>query len=351
MFDPLADVLPTGRRNPAAPATERGGREKAAIFCTAIGREAAAEVFRHLTEEEAMALTMQMTQLPRVTSAEIDEVLREFQELMLGMDLIQESGLEYARQVLEHAFGPEKAAEIMERITREQKKQPLAFLRAVDPTHLLNFIQSEHPQTIALILCYLTPAVASALLAGLPAALQADVARRVATMGRIDPGVLAELERTLERKFFNQPQDFARAGGIEVAVDMLNLADRATEQSIIQILETEDPELAEEIKQKMFIFDHIVLVDDHSLRIALQNMDRQQLARALKIADHDVREKVFGNLSRRQADMLREEMEFMGPVLRRDAEEAQQYIVAILRNMEEHGDLIIARPGHGDVVY
>ena len=236
-------------------------------------------------------------------------------------------------------------------MTSSLQVRPFDFIRRTDPAHLLNFIQNEHPQTIALILCYLEPPKAASILSSLPHQIQADVAKRIATMERVSPDVLREVERVLERKLSTlASEDYTTAGGIDAVVEVLNLVDRGTEKTIIEALEEEDPELAEEIKKKMFVFEDIVLLDDRAIQRVLREVDNQELAKALKSVEAEVQEKIFKNMSKRAASLLREDMDFMGPVRLKDVEDCQQKIVNIIRKLEDAGEIVVARAGEEELV-
>jgi flagellar motor switch protein FliG len=271
--------------------------------------------------------------------------------MMMAQEFISQGGIDYARDVLERALGTQKAIDIVNRLTSSLQVRPFDFIRRTDPSHLLNFIQGEHPQTIALILAYLDPQKAAQILAELPHNIQADVARRIAEMKRTSPDVLREVERVLERKLSTlASEDFTQAGGIDTIVEILNNVDRGTEKIIIEALEEEDPELAEEIKKRMFVFEDIVLLDDRSIQKVLREVDTQELAKALKGVDAEVQEKIFRNMSKRAASLLREDMDFMGPIRLRDVEESQQKIVNIIRKLEDAGDIVVARAGEEELV-
>ncbi len=327
------------------------GRQKAAIFLVSLGSDVSSDIFKHLREDEIEQLTFEIARLDKIEPDAKDRVLQEFQEMMMAQEFISSGGIDYARDVLERALGTQKAIDIVNRLTSSLQVRPFDFIRRTDPSHLLNFIQGEHPQTIALILAYLDPAKAALILAELPHNVQADVARRIAEMKRTSPDVLREVERVLERKFSTlASEDFAQAGGIDTIVEVLNQVDRGTEKIIIEALEEEDPELAEEIKKRMFVFEDIVLIDDRSIQKVLREVDTQELAKALKGVDTEVQEKIFRNMSKRAASLLREDMDFMGPIRLRDVEESQQKIVNIIRKLEESGDITIARAGEEELV-
>ncbi len=327
------------------------GRQKAAIFLVSLGSDVSSDIFKHLREDEIEQLTFEIARLDKIEPDEKDRVLQEFQEMMMAQEFISTGGIDYARDVLERALGTQKAIDIVNRLTSSLQVRPFDFIRRTDPSHLLNFIQGEHPQTIALILAYLDPQKAAAILAELPHNVQADVARRIAEMKRTSPDVLREVERVLERKLSTlASEDFTQAGGIDTIVEVLNNVDRGTEKIIIEALEEEDPELAEEIKKRMFVFEDIVLLDDRSIQKVLREVDTQELAKALKGVDAEVQEKIFRNMSKRAASLLREDMDFMGPIRLRDVEESQQKIVNIIRKLEDAGDIVVARAGEEELV-
>jgi flagellar motor switch protein FliG len=327
------------------------GRQKAAIFLVTLGSELSAEIFKHLREDEIETLTFEIARVDSIDSDFKDQVLEEFQELMQAQNFITTGGIDFARDLLEKSLGSQKAIDIINRLTSSLQVRPFDFIRRTDPAHLLNFIQQEHPQTIALILAYLEPVKASVILQSLPVEIQSDVARRIATMDRTSPDVLREVERVLEKKLSTlSSEDYTAAGGVESIVEILNLVDRSSEKSIIESLEEDDAELADEIKKRMFVFEDIVLLDDRAIQRVLREVDTQELSKALKSVDVEVQDKVFKNMSKRAAAMLKEDMEFMGPVRLKDVEDAQQKIVASIRRLEDSGEIVIARSGEDELV-
>jgi len=327
------------------------GKRKAAIFLVSMGQEIAADIFKHLRDEEIEQLTLEIARIDKVEPEERDKVLVEFQEMMLAQEFISQGGIEYARDILEKALGAERAIDIINRLTTSLQVRPFDFIRNADPGQLLNFIQGEHPQTIALILSYLQPQVSSQILTHLPEEIQANVAKRIAEMDRTSPDIIRDIERVLERKLSSLVnEEYTSAGGIDAIVEVLNLVDRATEKSIIEALEEEDPELAEEIKKRMFVFEDITLLSDRDIQQVLREVEQKELALALKSVDDAVKDKIFSNMSKRAAAMLQEDMEYMGPVRLRDVEDAQQRIVNIIRKLEEAGDIVIARGGEEQLV-
>ena len=330
---------------------EYTGRQKAAVFLVTIGSDIAAEIFKYLREDEIETLTFEIARLETIEPDQKDAILLEFQELMMASQFISQGGIDFARELLEKSLGSQKAIDIINRLTSSLQVRPFDFIRRTDPAHLLNFIQQEHPQTIALILAYLEPNKASVILQNLPHEVQSDVARRIATMDRTSPEVLREVERVLEKKLSTlSSEDYSAAGGVESIVEILNLVDRASEKQIIEQLEDEDPELAEEIKKRMFVFEDIVMLDDRSIQKVMREVDSQELAKALKSVDTEVQDKIFRNMSKRAAGMLKEDMEYMGPVRLKDVEEAQQKIVSIIRHLEDTGEIVIARVGEDELV-
>jgi len=330
---------------------DMNGRQKAAVFLVTLGSEISAEIFKHLREDEIETLTFEIARLESIQPDQKDAILMEFQELMMASDFISSGGIDYARELLEKALGSQKAIDIINRLTSSLQVRPFDFIRRTDPGHLLNFIQQEHPQTIALILAYLEPNKASIILQSLPHEIQSDVARRIATMDRTSPEVLREVERVLEKKLSTlSSEDYTAAGGVESIVEILNLVDRSSEKMIIEALEDEDPELAEEIKKRMFVFEDIVMLDDRAIQKVMREVDSQELAKALKSVDTEVQDKIFRNMSKRAAGMLKEDMEFMGPIRLKDVEEAQQKIVSIIRHLEDTGEIVVARSGEDELV-
>lgn len=323
-------------------------QQKAAILCISLGPEYSAKIFRHLSDDEIEKITLEIASQHSVDQEQQQQVISEFYQMMMVKNYLSTGGLEYAQDVLEKALGAEKAANIINRLTTSLQVKPFDFLRKTDPSQLLNFIQNEHPQTIALVMAYLDSQQAAMLLSSLPPDRQSEVAKRIATMDRTSPEVIREVERVLERKLSTVVnQDFTTAGGIKAVVDVLNLVDRNTEKTILDTLEVENPELTEEIKKLMFVFEDIVMIGDRDLQLVLREVDNKDLSLALKGTNEDVASKIYKNMSTRAAEMLKEEIEFMGPVKLRDVEEAQQKIVGVIRRLEDKGLIQVSR-GKGD---
>lgn len=327
------------------------GRQKAAILLISLGPEVSAQIFKHLREDEIEQLTLEIANVRKVDNAERESILAEFHQICLVQEYISQGGIQYAKEILEKALGSTKAMDIINRLTATLQVRPFDFARKADPAQILNFIQNENSQTIALVLSYLQPEQASIILSSLPQDKQADVAKRIAQMDSTSPEVISQVERVFEQKLSSTvTQDYTTAGGIEAIVQILNGVDRGTERTILDSLEIQDPELAEEIKKRMFVFEDIVNIDNRSIQRIIRDVENTDLQLALKVASEEVREVIFRNMSKRMAETFREEMEYMGPVRLRDVEEAQTRIVATIRRLEEAGEVIIARGGGDDII-
>ena len=278
-------------------------------------------------------------------------MLNEFYQVCLAQQYIAEGGIGYAKELLEKALGEEKAQGVISKLTASLQVRPFEFVRKTDPAQLLNFIQDEHPQTIAMILSYLSAGQSAMIIGSLVPEKQADVAKRIALMDRTSPDVIKEVERVLERKLSTLVnQDYTIVGGVDAIVSILNTVDRSTEKHIMETLEIEEPELADEIRKKMFVFEDILLLDDRAIQRVLRDVDNNDLGVALKAANEDVQNVIFKNMSKRLATMIKEDMEFMGPVRMKDVEEAQQKIVGIIRKLEDSAEIVISRGGGDEIV-
>ncbi|HHV46964.1 MAG TPA: flagellar motor switch protein FliG [Tissierellia bacterium] len=322
------------------------GKEKAAIFLITLGPEKSAKIFKYFSDEEIEEMTLQIANMRMVSSKDKDKVMEDFYQLAVAQEYISEGGINYAKEILVKALGEEKAIEIINKLTSSLYVRPFEFIRKADPNQLFNYIENEHPQTIALILSYLRPDQAAKILSSLPQEKQVEVARRIAVMDRTSPDVIKEVERVLETKFSGiLSQDFTSTGGIQNVVDILNSVDRGTEKYIMERLERIDTELSEEIRKRMFVFEDIITLDNKSIQRVIREVNNSQWAIALKGASEEVKEAVFSNMSKRLVEMINEDIEFMGPVRLRDIEEAQQAIVNVIRRLEEEGEIIIPRGG------
>ena len=327
------------------------GIQKSAILLIALGPEKSAQIFKHLREDEIEQLTLEIANTSSVSPQMKEEVLSEFYEVCLAQQYIAEGGIAYAKELLEAALGQDKARDVIGKLTASLQVRPFEFIRKTDPGQLLNFIQDEHPQTIALILSYLPANMSSQVVSALPPEKQADVAKRIATMDITSPDVIKEVEGVLERKLASLVnQDYTIIGGVDAIVAILNAVDRGTERHILETLEIEDPELADEIRRKMFVFEDILALDDKTIQRVLRDVDHNDLAVALKASGEEVQNVIFNNLSKRLAAMIKEDMDFMGPVRMKDVEEAQQKIVNVIRKLEDSGEIVISRGGGDEIV-
>ena len=330
---------------------ELKGIQKAAILLIALGPEKSSMIFKHLKEEEIEDLTLEIANTKSVSIQTKEKVINEFYEVCLAQQYIAEGGIGYAKELLEKALGTDKAMDVIGKLTASLQVKPFEFVKKTDASQLLNFIQDEHPQTIALILSYLSAAQSAQILGALAPEKQADVARRIATMDRTSPDVIKEVERVLESKLSSLVnQDYTIIGGVDAVVDILNTVDRGTEKHIMETLEVEEPELADEIRKKMFVFEDILLLDDRSIQRVLRDVDNNDLAIACKGSAEEVQNAIFNNMSKRLAEMIREDMEFMAPVRMKDVEEAQQKIVNIIRKLEDSAEIVISRGGGDEIV-
>ncbi len=327
------------------------GRKKAAILMVSLGPEVAADVYRNLADEDIEQITLEVANLGTVPSELTAQVIEEFYHTAMAKQYIGHGGVATAREILEKALGPGKSIEIIERLQGMLQGSPFDFLKKVDPSHLLSFIQNEHPQTVALILAYLDYDQSAKIMSSLSPEMQSEVAHRIAVMDQTAPEVISEIERVLERKISTVlSQEFTVAGGIESLAELLNRVDRTTEKTILETLEDENQELAVEIKKLMFTFDDVTILDDRAIQQVLKEIDMKELAVALKGANEEVKNKIFENISSRAADNIREDMEFMGPVRVKQVEESQQKIVSVIRRLEESGEIQVARGGEEDMM-
>ena len=330
---------------------ELTGVQKAAVLLITLGPEKSASIFKHLKEEEIEELTLEIANTRSISPQEKEDVLNEFYQVCLARQYIAEGGIGYAKELLEKALGEQKAQDVITKLTASLQVRPFEFIRKTDPSQVLNFIQDEHPQTIAMILSYLSPAQSAMILGALTPEKQADVAKRIAMMDRTSPDVIKEVERVLERKLASLlNQDYTIVGGVDAIVDILNTVDRGTEKHIMESLEIEQPELADEIRKKMFVFEDILLLDDRAIQRVLRDVDNNDLGIALKGANEEVQNVIFKNLSKRLSAMIKEDMEFMGPVRMKDVEEAQQKIVGIIRKLEDSAEIVISRGGGDEII-
>jgi len=330
---------------------EMTGKQKAAVLLISMGPDVSANVYKQLQPEEIEQLTLEIANVRKVESETKDKIIGEFHQLAVAQDYMTQGGIGYARDVLERAVGEEEAMSIITKLTSTLQVRPFHFARKAEPMQILNFIQNEHPQTIALVLSYLDAEQAGQILSALPSEVQADVAKRIALMDSTSPEVINEVEGILERQLSSSvSQDYKEAGGIESVVDVLNSVDRGTERTIIDSLEFQDPELADEIKKRMFVFEDIVTLDNRSIQRIIREAGQEDLQLSLKMVSDEVKTIIFSNMSTRMAETFQEELEYMGPVRLKDVEDAQMRIVGTVRRLEEAGEIVIARGGGDDIV-
>jgi flagellar motor switch protein FliG len=328
------------------------GVRKAAILLIQMGRDRASTVLAHLSDTEVEAISAEIARLESISTAETQQVIGEFRDMMTARAHIQQGGISFAQQLLEQSLGPERAAEIMERVKAAAVQMPFQFLHRADPAQLRSFIVDEHPQVIALVLAHMTPDKASLLLSGLAPDQQAKVAHRIAVMDRTSPEIIRAVESTLERKLSSmlQPAEMSRVGGVDPLVNIINRSDRSTERQIVDGLEALDAALADEVKSRMFMFEDIVNLDDRSVQLVLRSVEGNDLALALKGVADPVRDKITANLSTRAAENLVEEVELLGAVRLTQVEEAQQSIIRTIRQLEEQGQIMVRRGNDDEFV-
>ncbi len=331
---------------------ELSGTTKAAVLILTLSQEAAGVLLSQMSTEEVAEVTRVLASVDEVPDELAEAVVEEFYQLKLATKYARDGGLDYARILLKGSLDPKLADQVIQQIQTQVQKTPFAFLQKVESDHLLTFIQDEHPQTIALIVSHLPHHKASEILVGLPTEKQIEVVRRVANMEQTNPEVVREVESGLESRLSNMLlQSADRVGGVESVAEILNLCDRATEKAIMEGIEGEEPDLVEEIRRLMFVFEDIKMVDDKGIQSVLKEVDNDELCLALKTASKDLTEKILGNMSARASELIREDMQYMGPVRVSDVEAAQQRIVDIVRRLEDAGEIIISgRGGESDLV-
>lgn len=331
---------------------ELDGTVKAAILLLTLSHQAAGSLLKKLPTDVVEEVTRVLASLGEVPAELSMQVIEEFYGLRMAAQSVKEGGLDYAKALLKDSLDSKMADRVIQQIQTQVQRTPFAFLQKAESENLLTFIQDEHPQTIALIVSHLPHHKASEILVGLPPQKQVEVVRRVANMEQTNPDVIREVEAGLESRLSNMLQHSAeRVGGVETVAEILNLCDRASEKSIMEGVEAEDPDLVEQIRRLMFVFEDIMLVNDKGIQAMLKEVDNDELCLALKTASEGLKEKIFGNMSARAADLIKEDMQYMGPVRLSDVEAAQQRIVDVVRRLEDAGEIVIAgRGGEKDMV-
>jgi flagellar motor switch protein FliG len=341
-----------GNNQPVINVAAMTNAQKVAALLILLGPQAATEILRNIRDEDEIEhITLEIAALHRVPQEHLEIILEEFHNMFQASGFIAQGGVNYARHLLESTYGEKKADAILDKMMASLQSTPFQFFNEADPTQLATSFQNENPQLVSLVLAYLRPEKAAAVLNNLPTKMQAAVAARISMMDRTNPEVLAEVERILENKFSSVvSQDFSKAGGIECLADILNRSDRMTEKSIMESLEENDPELAENVRELMFVFEDLIQLDDRAIQRMLREVETKDLALALKSTNEEVKEKIFKNMSERAGGMLKDDMEYMGPVRAKDVQEMQTKIVGIIRALEATGEIIISRGGEDDMI-
>jgi flagellar motor switch protein FliG len=335
---------------PTDPA-ELDGLTKAAVLLLSVGPETAGAILAQMTPEQVEEVTRELAGLGHVPRPLQKAIVEEFYNLTLASHQLGEGNLDYAREILKNSMDPTKADRVLQQIQTQVQKTPFAFLQRAESENVLTFIQDEHPQTIALIVCHLPHHKAAEILVGLPMQKQIEVIKRIANMEQTNPEVIKEVEKGLESRLSSMlMQSMEKAGGVEKIAEILNLADRTSEKAIMDGLESDDPDLVEQIRRLMFVFEDIMMVNDKGIQAVLKEIDNDELALALKTASQDLQNKIFTNMSERAAQLIKEDMQYMGPVRVSDVESAQQRIVDIVRRLEESGDVVIQGRGESDLI-
>lgn len=328
-----------------------GSAKRAAAVVISLGVDYASKVYQYLNEDEIEQLTREIAIMEDLSPDVMQKTLEDFYNLCLAQKVVTVGGMEYARSILEQSLGSATAAKLLDRVKNSMRTRAFSFLNKADPTHLLSFIQNEHPQTIALILSYITPLQASDILSELPREVQVDVAQRIAKMDRTSPEYVKEVERMLEQKFTSVAMvDFTEIGGINHIAEILNCVDRSTEKYILEEMNNTEPVITEEIRKKMFVFEDIATLDPPSIQRFLQDVDSKDLVIALKGVNADIAEVFYSNMSTRMRDMLRDDAQYLRGVRMSDVEHAQQKLVALVRNLEETGQVVIARGRKDEII-
>lgn len=324
--------------------------QKVAALLIVLGPATASEVLKNITDDDLLEqITLDIASLNKVSTEILNSILDEFKTLFQASNYLSAGGMDYAKELLEKAYGGDQAKKILDRLVVLMNSNPFQFFNEADPGQLATSFQNENPQLIALIMAYLKPEHSAQVLNYLPPEVQAQVALKIADMDTTNPEILSEIEKIVESKFSSVVvQDFSKAGGVDALANILNRADRATERNVIELLEIQSPQLAEEVRELMFVFEDIITLDDRAIQRILREVETKDLAMSLKGTKEDVKEKVFRNMSERAQQMLRDEMEYMGPVRAREVQEIQTKIVGIIRTLEVAGEIVIARENNED---
>ncbi len=325
---------------------EMAGPEKAAILMITLGLEISSTIFKFLRQDEVERIVLEIAKISTVPIEKRDAVITEAYQRAIALKYINEGGIEYAKEILERSFGAGQADDMTNRLFAALKHgNPLELVKKTEPAQLLEFIQDEHPQTIALILVYMTADQAGAVLSALEPELQSEVAMRIAILQKTAPEILEQLDELLGRRLLVTGSDFTKAGGVQSLAQVMGFVDRETERNILDGLAKRDPVIANEVKNLLFVFEDIINLDDRAIQRVLKEIEGKDLALALKTANDDLLARVFKNMSQRAAGTLKEEIEILGPTRMRDVGKSQQAIVDVIRTLEENGQIVIARGG------
>ncbi|HFE65549.1 MAG TPA: flagellar motor switch protein FliG [Caldithrix sp.] len=325
------------------------GLRKAAIFFISLSEEQAAEIFKHLSMNEIEKISMEIAGLNAVNSKTIKSVVKEFYHLLKTKEFIAKGGLEFAQTILEKAFGINEAKELIEKTRAATQIRGFNTLKKADSGQLVNFLIKEHPQTIALILSHLPPDQTGEVLSEFPEDLRGDVAYRIATLGKISPQLLHDIEEVVDSLAETViSEDMSKTGGTKALAEILNKSNKVTERSILARMEELDPELASQVKGYMFVFEDIILIDDRGIQKILKQVDKKDLSLALKAADDNIKETIFRNMSERAAQLLKEDLEFLGAVRLKEVEEAQRRIIEVIKQLEDEGEIYVSGRGKED---
>lgn len=333
---------------------EKKGRnpaEKAAAVISIIGAEAASEVFRYLNDNEIEQISIELARLPNLDDRDIQEISKEFYDCCVTQKIISEGGKDYAKEVLEKAFGQQQAKNLMDRVSKALKTKSFGFIRKVDYKSLMTVVQNEHPQTLALILSYATPEQASRIIVNLPRETQIDVVERVANMDRAYPAAIKIVEDVVKRKIgSSESEETMEVGGLNYIADVMNHVDRSTERDIFDELNIKNPQLAENVRKLMFVFEDIAYLDPLSIQRFIREIDTKDIAVALKVANKEVTNAIFSNMSNRMRESIQTDMEYLRNIRMSDVEEAQQRIVGAIRRLEEDGEIVISKDGKDEII-
>jgi flagellar motor switch protein FliG len=328
------------------------GKQKVALLLMSLDVDTASNIFKELDPLEVEKITIEIANLPTVPSNIIDEIIEEYYGMMIGRDFVVQGGMEYARNLLEKTFGLNKAAEILEKIRLLTQVRGFEGLKKADSSHLANFLQKEHPQTIALILSHLPPDQTATVLSELPDEIRAEVIYRIATLGKISPTLLTEIEGIVDNLVeTGMSENIRQTGGTRAVANILNKCNNTVARFLIESIEQQSPDIALEVKRLMFLFEDIIYIDDRGIQRILREIDKKDLALALKVADDKLRDKIFKNMSERAVSLIKEELQFMGPVRLREVEQAQMRIVDVVKQLEEREEIVIGGRGKSEDVF